>query len=69
MDDELSKQRQLLAMLRGDDDDKEIDKQQLRYGLYVRKSTAGDEKQRTTKTVIAKERSDCGDPSHEFEVC
>lgn len=57
MDDELSKQRQLLAMLKGDDDS-EVDKQQLRYGLYVRKSTAGDEKQESS---IEDQTKDCLD--------
>lgn len=44
--DELSKQQQLLEMLKGGDSSEDIlDKQKVRYALYARKSTTGDEKQ------------------------
>lgn len=47
-DDELNKQQKLLELLKGDSYDKAVDRSQLRYGLYVRKSTAGDEKQESS---------------------
>jgi len=57
--DELSKQQQLLEMLKsGDQDDADIDRQTLRYALYVRKSTTGDEKQASS---IEDQIRDCVD--------
>ena len=44
--DELIKQQQLLEMLKGGSlSDEIVDKQKVRYALYARKSTTGDEKQ------------------------
>ena len=42
--DELQKQQELLKLLKGNEPE-EIDRQKLRYALYARKSTQGDEKQ------------------------
>ena len=44
--DEFVKQQQLLEMLKsGNSSDETVDKQKVRYALYARKSTTGDEKQ------------------------
>ena len=56
--DELSKQRQLPEMLKGGESDAELDRQTIRYGLYVRKSTTGDEKQASS---IEDQIRDCVD--------
>lgn len=48
MNEELEKQCQLLEILSSSEETKEIDKETLRYALYARKSTAGDEKQESS---------------------
>lgn len=48
MNEELERQRKLLEVLSSNEQTKEVDKESLRYALYARKSTAGDEKQESS---------------------